>query len=69
LENKKAKNKNRLLKITSKFQRRSHQKWISVPEIKLAGKWLNQLGFEEGYCANIETFEKKIIITLENSKP
>lgn len=69
MENKKAKNENRLLKVTSKFQRRSHQKWISIPEIRLAGKWLKKLGFEEGYCAKIEAFEKKIIITLEKSKP
>jgi toxic protein SymE len=61
-------NKNRLLKVTSKFQRRSRQKWISVPEIKLSGKWLKRLGFKEGDYAKIETFEKKIVITLIKPK-
>ena len=62
---KKSKGEERLLKITSNLQRRSHQKWISVPEIKLAGKWLKKLGFEEGHYVKIETIKQKLIITLE----
>ena len=43
----------RKLKIHTKHQKRS---WIdiTVPEIRLEGKWLAELGFEEGEHIRIE---------------
>lgn len=53
----------RKLKIHSKYKQRSWR-YITVPEIRLEGKWLNKLGFEEGKQVRIEQLKNKLIITL-----
>ena len=53
----------RRLKIHSKYQSRSW-KSITVPEIRLEGKWLAELGFEEGEHVQIEQLKGKLVITV-----
>ena len=55
--------KTRILKIHSKYR---SQNWGSttVPEIRLEGKWLEELGFKEGKQVQIEQHPNKLIITL-----
>ncbi|MPL96256.1 hypothetical protein SDC9_42439 [bioreactor metagenome] len=53
----------RKLKIYSKFQQRRWD-YVSVPEIRLEGKWLEELGFKEGEHVHIEQQQDKLTITL-----
>ncbi|WAC15052.1 SymE family type I addiction module toxin [Dyadobacter pollutisoli] len=52
----------RSLKIQPKV-RRSFYKETFVPEIKLAGEWLRNLGFESGSQVKITTMQQLLIIT------
>lgn len=56
--------KYRSLKIYSKYQRRVC-KDIIIPEIRLEGIWLKELGFQEGMKVKIEQQSKKLVITLD----
>jgi len=56
----------RKLKIHSKFQTRTF-KDITIPSIKLEGKWLEKIGFEKGKMVIVEQKKNKITITLEKS--
>lgn len=40
-------NRIRKLKVHAKYQRRKNN-YVLIPEIRLAGKWLGELGFEIG---------------------
>lgn len=51
----------RTLKIYKKH-RTSRWKVTIVPEIRLEGKWLKELGFEEGNEIQIEQHQSKLII-------
>jgi len=53
----------RPLAIFSKFRRR---RWdnTTVPEIRLEGRWLEDLGFKEGGQVQIEQEAQKLIITF-----
>ncbi len=53
----------RKLKIYQKYQPREW-KYIAVPEIRLEGKWLRELGFEIGKEIKVEQKKNKLIITL-----
>lgn len=64
LINKKNINKERVLKINSKFQPRAYRNVVRVPEIRLTGKWLKNSGFEEGAQIKVEVRQKRIVITL-----
>ena len=55
----------RKLKIHTKYQSRSWRN-ITVPEIRLEGKWLAELGFAAGKHVQIEQLERKLIITVNN---
>ncbi len=57
----------RKLKIYSKFRNR---RWNStaVPEIRLEGRWLEKLGFNEGKQVQIEQQQNKLIITFFEEK-
>lgn len=55
----------RQLTIYTKFQLRSYSKNVKIPEIRIAGKWLRESGFEEGKRINIKVAQNKLIITLE----
>ncbi|BEV04488.1 SymE family type I addiction module toxin [Chryseobacterium gambrini] len=53
----------RKLKIYSRFQKSSNQ-LIIVPEIRLGGKWLDELGFGKGKTIHIQQKKKKLTITV-----
>lgn len=57
----------RKLKIYQKFQPRE-RKNITVPEIRLEGKWLKELGFEIGKEIEIKQQKNKLTITLADQK-
>jgi len=54
-------NNERKLKIHSKVR---YRKWdqITVPEIRLEGKWLDDLGFKEGKQVVIDQKKNKLTI-------
>ena len=53
----------RKLKIHSKFRPR---RWdhTTVPEIRLEGRWLADLGFEEGSEVRVEQERNRLVITV-----
>ena len=57
--------KRRLVYQTSK--KSSANKYISRPQIRLEGKWLEELGFETGRSFRITTEQGRIVIELEDS--
>lgn len=52
------------LKICEKYFERAHFGAAHFPEIRLAGKWLEDLGFECGEQVTVKYSEKKLEITL-----
>jgi len=50
-------------KVYSKVRSRSYD-IITIPEIRLEGKWLDRLGFKEGKQINIDQQKNKLTITL-----
>lgn len=57
----------RKLKIQSKFEERIAGN-ITVPYIRIEGKWLESLGFKEGEHVQIEEEQGKIIIQVSMDK-
>ncbi|SMP17501.1 SymE family type I addiction module toxin [Chryseobacterium profundimaris] len=53
----------RKIKIHRRYQQSSHH-LITVPEIRLRGKWLDELGFGEGKTVHIQQKKNKLTITL-----
>ena len=51
------------IKIQPKYRRRTYDV-IWIPEIKMEGKWLENLGFKQGEHVKVEWKHKKLIITL-----
>ncbi len=58
----------RKLKIYQKHQPRDWNRYVSVPEIRLEGKWLKELGFEIGKEIEIKQQKNKLTITLTDEK-
>ncbi len=60
-------NRFRKLKIHSKFRNR---RWdnTTIPEIRLEGKWLEEVGFKQGQNVNILIEENKLIITIDKEQ-
>ncbi|MCF0065133.1 SymE family type I addiction module toxin [Dyadobacter chenwenxiniae] len=54
----------RQLKIYQKYQRRENTPDVFLPEIRLCGKWLHDLGFACGEEVTVKYFENKLEITL-----
>lgn len=54
----------RILKVYRKFRYRTWDN-TTVPEIRLAGKWLEKLGFKSGSEVEIEQKKNKLIITVK----
>ncbi len=57
----------RKLKIHSKYRTR---RWdnTTVPEIRLEGRWLEELGFKEGEQVQIKQQHNKLTITLHKEQ-
>lgn len=60
-------NRFRKLEIHSKFRTR---RWdnTTIPEIRLEGKWLDELGFKQGQIVIIEQEQNKLTIRLDNGQ-
>jgi len=56
----------RRLKIQPKHIPRSYSRYVIFPEIRLCGKWLQNIGFNYGNFVTIEHQQNKIIITANN---
>ena len=57
----------RRLKIHTRYQKSTY-KMITVPEIRLTGKWLDKLGFKKGQIVNIEQKKNKLTITIDKDQ-
>ncbi|WP_420603271.1 SymE family type I addiction module toxin [Flagellimonas sp.] len=55
----------RKLKIHRKFRRRAWDH-TTVPEIRLEGKWLEELGFEKGKTVKVIQENKVLVLILED---
>ena len=57
----------RQLKVYYKYFHRvnSWQRSVIFPEIRLCGKWLQDIGFEHGQTINVRQEKNKIIITID----
>lgn len=53
----------RRLKIQPKYFARAYMRYVAFPEIRLCGKWLQNIGFNSGDFVTIEQRQNKIIIT------
>ncbi|WP_390414484.1 SymE family type I addiction module toxin [Dielma fastidiosa] len=42
-------------------------RYKSVPQIRMQGKWLEELGFESGSEINVECLDGKLIITKKEA--
>ncbi|MDQ1097060.1 MULTISPECIES: SymE family type I addiction module toxin [Chryseobacterium] len=56
--------RSRKLKVQKKYQIRTYG-MVTVPEIRLTGKWLIRSGFKEGQRVNIQQRKDMIIITID----
>ncbi len=54
--------KYKTLKVYSKYQRRKYG-YARIPEIRLCGKWLKDLGFNIGDEITIEVYAKSVMIS------
>jgi len=54
----------RKLKIHTGYQASTYRT-ITVPEIRLKGKWLEKLGFKEGQMVDITQKKNKLTITID----
>lgn len=59
--------KTRRLKIHSKFREREYDR-IIIPEIRLEGKWLENLGFTTGNEVIVYQQQNKLVITVNKEK-
>ena len=50
-------------KVYKKYQARGRN-YITIPEIRMEGKWLDKLGFKEGMDIVIQTEPNKLTIML-----
>ncbi|GAA3783893.1 SymE family type I addiction module toxin [Flavobacterium ginsengiterrae] len=55
----------RRLKIQPKYMARSYHRYVIFPEIRLCGKWLQEIGFNCGNFVTVEHQRNKIIITTQ----
>ncbi|MDC8003853.1 SymE family type I addiction module toxin [Aureisphaera galaxeae] len=56
-------NQHRKLKVYQKFRRREWDNLV-VPEIRLEGIWLQELGFEIGMEIQVEQGKERLVITV-----
>lgn len=54
----------RKLKIHPKYQKRMYKN-ITIPSIKLEGKWLEKLGLKKGGVVIVEQKKNRLIITTQ----
>jgi toxic protein SymE len=54
--------------VYPKHESRAYSQYIIVPEIRLAGKWLMESGFEYGQNIKIEVENGKLVITKKEDE-
>ena len=59
--------KPRKLKIQQKFRQRAYD-ITTIPQIRLEGKWLENLGFEIGEEVTVRQQKNKLTITIEKKQ-
>lgn len=59
-------NGQRQLKVYYKAFTRSYYRIVLLPEIRLCGKWLRDIGFDSGKIVTVQHSKNKIIITVDN---
>lgn len=59
--------KDRKLKIHTKYQARRFGE-VRIPEIRLEGKWLDNVGFKRGQTVKIKVQNNKLTITIDRDK-
>ena len=57
--------KYRKLKVYTRYQSRRYGE-VQIPEIRLEGKWLGELGFRQGQIVKIKQEQDKLTITIDN---
>lgn len=55
----------RHLKVYEKYNSRSYHRYVVFPEIRLCGKWLQDIGFEHGQTIKVKQEKNKITITID----
>lgn len=60
--------KKRQLKVYPKCFSRVDSKPAVFPEIRLAGKWLQEMGFRAGQTVHLEYSENRIVISAGEEK-
>jgi len=55
----------RRLKIQPKHMARTYSRYVIFSEIRLCGKWLQDIGFNCGNFVTVEHQQNKIIITTD----
>lgn len=68
LGNKKNTKKERKLTISSRYQPRAYRQSVIVPEIRLIGKWLEELGFKEGKQVKVLIKNNSLTLTVDENK-
>lgn len=56
----------RQLKVYGKYISRPYHRYVVYPEIRLCGKWLQDMGFNCGQNVTVRHKKNKIIITVDN---
>ncbi|WP_367118605.1 SymE family type I addiction module toxin [uncultured Chryseobacterium sp.] len=56
----------RQLKVHQRYISRSYHRYVIFPEIRLCGKWLQDMGFNCGESVIVCHKKNKIIITPDN---
>lgn len=54
----------RKLKIHTKYQARTNR-GVTIPQIVLKGKWLDELGFKKGEIVLVKQEKNKLTITID----
>lgn len=61
--------KDRHLKVYGKYTGNSNLRRLNIlPEIRLCGKWLQEIGFEQGNTIKVQQRKNKINITLDRQE-
>jgi toxic protein SymE len=64
--NNKRESGHRQLKIHRRYISRSYSRYVVFPEIRLCGKWLQDIGFDCGQSVTVLHEKNIIIITVGN---
>jgi len=55
----------RRIKVHGKHISRTYQRYVVFPEIRLCGKWLQDMGFDCGQNVIVRHEKNKIVITVD----